>query len=65
MKTNPFVVVALLGVAAIVTGESVLVVNHMDRTTASLRSRWHEASRRLDSGQVVTSLARVLVRAAQ
>jgi hypothetical protein len=65
MKTKPLALVALVCVAAIVTGESVVMFDHLDRTTNAWRSQLRASAVRVDVGQIVMGLGRVLVRVAK
>jgi hypothetical protein len=65
MKIRPFVFVALLGVAAIVTSGSAVVLERVDQRMTTWRSEVHALGARVDAGKIVTRVVRGLVQAAK
>ena len=65
MKIKPLTFVALLGTAAMVTGESAVLFHRVDQIAATWPRQWPTSLARVDAGQITAGLVRALVRAAQ
>lgn len=63
MKIKPPALIALVCVALVVTGESFVVFNQVERVTANWRSQERAWGARVDAAQITTGLMHALVRA--